>query len=147
MSNKRAAAASGLTASQQDYLEAILQALTGRPSARVRDVARRLHVSAPSVTGALRVLSARGLVRYQPREYITLTPAGRLAARAVSRRHEVLRDFFVRTLGADPREADACACRIEHVISDEVFGRLCRFLKVHRGASSGGDRRARKRVK
>ncbi len=125
-----------LSASQEDYLEAIFHILVTHPAVRVRDLARRLGVSGASVTMALRTLAARGLVHYAPYEFVTLTDEGREAARRVVRRHQVLRDFFVEVLKADPVEAEACACRMEHTISSDVFDRLCRFADAYRKESS-----------
>jgi Mn-dependent DtxR family transcriptional regulator len=50
-----------LSASLEDYLEAILQLERGSRVARVSEIADQLHVSRPSVTGALKNLSGRGL--------------------------------------------------------------------------------------
>jgi DtxR family Mn-dependent transcriptional regulator len=124
-----------LSASQEDYLEAIFNLLLERPAVRARDLARRLGVSGASVTVALRALAARGLVHYAPYELVTLTPEGRAAARRIVRRHQVLRDFFADVLEADPAEAEACACRVEHVLSADLFDRLRRFAETHRQRS------------
>jgi len=118
-----------LSASQEDYLEAIFQLLLDRPAARARDIARRLRVSGASVTTALKHLAARDLIHYAPYEYVTLTAEGRAAARRVARRHAVLRDFFVEELGAEPGEAEACACRVEHAVTPALFERWVRYAQ------------------
>ena len=49
---------SALSSSLEDYLEAIYQIVEQSRVARVRDIAARLGVQKPSVTGALRSLAA-----------------------------------------------------------------------------------------
>jgi len=116
-----------LTASQEDYLEAVLLEVRRNGSARVRDVAARLDVAMPSVTGALKALAKRGLVNYQPYELITLTPRGRRLGEKVAGRHRALREFFTDVLGVEPATAERNACRIEHAVDDDLLERLRSF--------------------
>ncbi len=113
-----------LSASLEDYLETILLLVQSRDEARPRDIARRLDVRAASVTGALRTLVRRGLVRHAPYGGVTLTGDGERAAAAVLRRHEGLRRFFRRVLLLDEGEAEACACRVEHAVPGPVARRF-----------------------
>ncbi len=113
-----------LSRSLEDYLEAVLR-LAGRSgSARVRDIARAMRVGMPSVTTAMKALSRRKLVHYDPYEFIALTARGRVLARRISRRHEVLRGFLADVLGVDGRRAEENACRMEHAVDGVVLGRL-----------------------
>lgn len=36
----------------------------------------------------------------------------------------ILIDFFTKKLGIDPEEAEVNACKIEHLISDEIIDKL-----------------------
>lgn len=118
-----------LTPSQEDYLEAILQLVRRQRVARVRDIAKRLEVGMPSVTSALKALSKRKLVNYDPYQVITLTGRGREAAEEVVRRHELLREFFTNVLGLDGEAAEANACRMEHAVDAALLNRLSRFVE------------------
>jgi DtxR family transcriptional regulator, Mn-dependent transcriptional regulator len=118
-----------LTASQEDYLEAIFEILDQKQAVRAKDIARRLKVKSSSVTGALRVLANKGLINYAPYDVITLTPEGRRIARDVARRHEVLRDFFARILGVEAEKAEEGACRMEHAVPRSVLDKLIRFVE------------------
>ncbi len=118
-----------LSESLEDYLETIFVLLRDKAVARSRDIAERLHVSRPSVTGALQALAERELVNYEPYGHVTLTAAGEAAARRVLRRHEVLKDFMVKVLSIDASEADATACRMEHAVSKAVVDRLVEFAE------------------
>lgn len=133
------ARAAGLSESMEDYLEAILAILREKQAVRVKDIGRRLGVSSPSVTGALRSLSAKGLVNYVPYDVITLTEEGRAAAEDVARRHRVLQRFFTQVLKAGEVEAGEAACRMEHALSPGLMQRLTGFLRLVDTCPDGGD--------
>lgn len=118
-----------LSASMENYLEAIFLLIREHAVARSKEIADRLKVNASSVTGALQSLKDRGLVHYEPYGFVTLTQSGEEAAAKVLRRHEVLRDFFVNVLSIDSAEADETACRLEHGISKGIVDRLVEFAE------------------
>jgi DtxR family Mn-dependent transcriptional regulator len=127
-----ATSAADISASMENYLEAIYLLTREKSVARSRDIAGRLGVNRSSVTGALKALRERRLVNYEPYGYVTLTRTGRDAARRVRRRHEALRDFFVNCLAIDEHEADEAACRMEHGISKHIVDRLIDFAEQAR---------------
>ncbi len=127
-----------LSASLEDYLEAIFHIVKQKGAAKVRDISQRLDVKNPSVTGALQSLAKRELINYAPYDVITLTQEGEKAARDVIRRHEALRKFLVTVLAVDEAEADENACRMEHVISSTVLERLIQFVKFVETCPVGG---------
>ncbi|MBS3734572.1 MAG: metal-dependent transcriptional regulator [Phycisphaerae bacterium] len=127
------------TASQEDYLEAILALLRDGGTARVRDIAQRLGVSNPSVSGALKTLARRGWVCYEPYGRVELAAAGRKAAQRVTRRHEVLQRFLTELAGLESATAEQNACRIEHVV-DEATMRALRHLMDFATHSAAGRR-------
>jgi DtxR family Mn-dependent transcriptional regulator len=118
-----------LSASLEDYLEAIYHLTAGQDVARSKDIAEAMKVSRASVTGALKTLSEKGLVNYKPYGYATLTAAGQRVARRVVRRHEVLTRFFEGLLGAEATTAQAAACRAEHTLGPEITARLMAFME------------------
>lgn len=119
----------GLSASLEDYLEAIYQELREKPVARAKGLSERLSVTQASVTGALRQLAERGLINYAPYGLITLTSAGDELARDVCERHALLLEFFSRVLGSPHDEAEKAACRLEHALPPEIQGRLLAFVR------------------
>jgi DtxR family transcriptional regulator, Mn-dependent transcriptional regulator len=123
----KTAAMQTLSESLEDYLETIFLLIREQAVARSSDIAARLKVSRPSVTGALQALAEKALVNYEPYGYVTLTPSGVAAAQKVLRRHEVLKDFLVKVLSVEEAEADANACRMEHAVSKTVVDRLVEF--------------------
>ncbi len=125
--------------SQEDYLEAILGIIEEKGAVRAKDIAARLDVTSPSVTGALHTLSESGLVNYVPYDVITLTARGRRLAQDVWRRHRLLRDFLTVVLGVGPKEADEVACRMEHALSPRVVKRLASFMRFADMCPTGDD--------
>ena len=111
------------TASGEDYLEAILVLKKKLGMVRSVDVARQMGVSKPSVCVAGNTLKDGGFLTMDENHFLHLTDVGREVAEKIYERH----CFFTQQLiaaGVDPRTAEADACRIEHIISDESFSRL-----------------------
>lgn len=118
-----------LTASLEDYLEAVYVLIGQDGVARVRDIAGRLKVGMPSVTAALKSLAGRGLVNYGAYQMVTLSEQGRQEAARIARRHRVLRQFLVEVIGIEPADAEANACRMEHAMDDRVLERFRQFVE------------------
>ena len=133
-------ATSGLSASLEDYLEAIYYILLEKNAVRAKDIAARLKVSNASVTGALRVLGKRNYLNYTPYDVITFTPKGEKVAKKIALRHEVLRDFLVRVLAVKYEEADEAACRLEHGMSEGIADRLVSFIEFIDSCPLGGSK-------
>jgi DtxR family transcriptional regulator, Mn-dependent transcriptional regulator len=118
-----------LTSAMEDYLEAIYHLEQERRIARVRDIANKLGVKMSSVSSALKSLGSRGLIKYDPHQYITLTERGIEKARQIVRKHEILKRFLVRVLKLDEHVSEDNACRIEHHLDPEVIEKLVRFVE------------------
>ena len=58
-----------------------------------------------------------------------LTEAGHAHASAVRRRHDLLYTYLTRTLGVSPENAEQDACRMEHVVSEELIERIAALLE------------------
>jgi len=133
-----AAKSNSLSASLEDYLEAILNIAGETNVARSKDIAKLLGVSKSSVTGALRVLKEKKLANYKPYDSVTLTKAGQAAAAEVARKHDILKSFFVNILDVEANIAQQAACKAEHTLGPEVITRLLRFIKfVTRNSKNG----------
>ncbi|MCL7487651.1 MAG: metal-dependent transcriptional regulator [Desulfobulbaceae bacterium] len=117
-----------LSASLEDYIEAIYNIITEKQKARSKDIAACLNVSGASVTEALRSLSAKGLINYAPYEAITLTSNGRKAAEDVVQRHNALKQFFMDVLGIKQDIAEQGACRVEHAAPQEIIDQMINFI-------------------
>lgn len=128
-----------LSASLEDYIEAIYHIVNDKHVARSKEIASRLEVSRASVTEALRALARKGLINYAPYEAITMTPKGRKAAKDVIFRHDALKRFFIEVLAIDRTIAEEAACRIEHAAPPEVISRMISFTQFMQLCPRGGD--------
>ena len=114
-----------LYASGEDYLEAILVLQKKLGVVRSVDVARHMEVSKPSVCHAVATLRDGGFLTMGEDHFLHLTDVGREVAERIYERH----CFFTEQLiaaGVDPKTAEADACRIEHIISQDSFEKIRR---------------------
>jgi DtxR family Mn-dependent transcriptional regulator len=121
-------AAAPLTATLEDYLEAIFNIVSQHKVARSMEIAERLNVRRPTVTTALRTLAQKGLINYEPRSYVTLTQKGERLARCVDKRHHVLHDIFTKVLRLPGRDAEKVACLMEHGMNTQVCRKFTSLL-------------------
>jgi len=136
MSTKRT---TRISATLEDYLEAILNQEEREGAARVRDIAASVSVHKSTVTAALHTLAEKRLVNYVPYGPITLTESGRRIAERVKHDHDVIRAFLRDILLVDDEVAEENACRMEHVIDRTVLDRLVVFAKYMRDRQAAGD--------
>ena len=112
-----------LHASGEDYLEAILVLQKQKGMVRSVDVARHMDVSKPSVCHAVATLKNGGFLTMDDGFFLHLTNIGREVAEQIYEKHRFFTECLI-AAGVDPETAEADACRIEHVISEESFKRL-----------------------
>lgn len=120
---KTAGAGVGVTASLEDYLEAIRALIESHGHAHTRDIAGRLGVKMPSVTRALQLLAKQGHIVYRKNYPILLTASGAAIAEEVQRRHSFLEGFFRNHLGLEEEKASRMACKIEHIVDFDTMAR------------------------
>lgn len=112
--------------SSEDYLESIYLLSETLPAVHRIDVAKRLNVSGAAVNKAVNLLLENGFV-YEEGKHVFLTERGKAYAQRVYDRHCRLLEFFL-FLGVSEENAEADACKIEHVLSEESFEKLQAFL-------------------
>ena len=120
---------STVSASIQDYLEAILNLSEQYSTVRITDLARSLQISKASVTGMVSSMVQQKLIEHNKYGPIALTKAGKDEASNVRYRHKVIKDFLTRILGVDNKTAEREACRMEHAISFDTTEKLVHFLE------------------
>ena len=115
-----------LTISIQDYLKNIYELTENGENATTNALAKKLNISAPSVTGMVQKLASSkpALVEYQKHQGVTLTREGKKAALEVIRHHRLLEAWLVQTLGYSWDEVHEEAERLEHVISEDFERRI-----------------------
>lgn len=110
------------------YLKALYTVLQTSPPATVSKVAEVMGVSAPSASEMLRRLDHQGYVTGAGDEGLQLTPAGHAKATKVVRRLRLAERLLTDVLKLDLPKVYDEACKMEHVISDEVEARLAAVL-------------------
>ena len=98
------------------------------------DVANRLEFSKASISRAMGILRDAGFIDMAENGHgpILLTEKGREKASSIYRRHQVLTDFLQIVTGVDAVKAEENACRIEHVIDEEIFQGINSFVENHK---------------
>ena len=114
--------------SREMYLETILVLSKEKGFVRAVDVANKLNYSKPSVSRAVKNLVNEGAITVLDDGNIVLLEDGLKEAEAIYEKHKILTEVFIKYLKLDPELAEADACKVEHVISDETFDAIKKLL-------------------
>lgn len=115
--------------SREMYLETILVLMKRKGQVRSIDIARELNFSKPSVSRAVGILKDDDFISVDADGFIELTDKGQKKAQDIYEKHKVLTTFLTDIIKVAPETAEEDACRIEHVISDDTFQGIKRYLK------------------
>lgn len=115
--------------SEEMYLETILLLHRGKPNVRAVDIRDELGLAKSSVSRAVNLLEKKGYIHID-RETgnLTFTDMGRKKADGIYERHQTLTKVLTK-LGANPELAEENACRMEHVVSDEMMEVFRTYIK------------------
>lgn len=114
--------------SEEMYLETILLLKKKKADIRSVDIVDELNYAKSSVSRAVNLLKERGYILVEDNGVIKLTDAGTKRAQDIYDRHRVITELLIK-IGADRDSAEDNACRIEHVISDDLFIVMRDFLE------------------
>lgn len=128
MCAKTQALSSGL----EDYLEEIYIAHLNETPLKGAELARKLNISRASVSEALSKLVAKDLIKYNSYEAISLTRKGLEDAQQIYAKHHILKNFFESVLEITPQEASDNACKIEHIISQNILNKMIEFTEFYK---------------
>lgn len=106
--------------SEEMYLETILLLKKRKGTVRSVDIVEELGYAKSSVSRGVNLLIEKGYVTIGRAGELSFTEEGLKKAAAVYERHRVI-TAVLRSMGASKEVAEENACRIEHVISDELF--------------------------
>ena len=110
--------------SREEYLEAIFKLAEQSGGATVGRVADELGLAAPSVSQMVARLTSEGLIERDAAGRLVLTERGRREALRLVRRHRLSERFLTDYLALPWDQVHDEACKLEHVLSDEVEQRL-----------------------
>lgn len=118
-------------ASAEDYLERILILSENNDELHAIDIARSMNFSKPSVSIALKKLQEKKLIKIDDNLHIHLTETGRDIATKVYEKHTIISKALI-SLGVDEEIAKEDACKLEHVLSEESFDAIKKFINKNR---------------
>lgn len=114
--------------SGEDYLETILLLQNKNGFVRSIDIARELDYTKASISRAMSILKKSEYINMDASGQILLTEKGLSKAMEVYERHQLITDYLIKTLGVSEEIASQDACRIEHVISEQIFEKIKQFI-------------------
>lgn len=114
--------------SMEMYLETIFLIEKNHGHAHNVDVAKELGVSKASVSKAMKTLKAKGYVSNETYGTITLTDEGRKISERIFRNHKLISLFLEHSLELQTEEASENACKIEHVLSENMVKAIQKYL-------------------
>lgn len=115
--------------SGENYLETILMLKEKKGTVRSIDIARELNFSKPSVSRAMGILRESGYITMEPSGEIQLTESGKEKAGEIYGRHRLLTAFLSEVIGVSAQVAEENACRMEHILDQEVVDGIGQFMK------------------
>ncbi|MGN0675067.1 MAG: metal-dependent transcriptional regulator [Oscillospiraceae bacterium] len=118
--------------SGEDYLETILILHKKTGFVRSIDIANELGYSKPSISRAVGILKSDGYINVERSGQIVLTESGKLKAEQIYDRHLMLRRFLSEILGVSAENSEQDACRIEHILSEETYSKLKKFIENYK---------------
>ncbi|MGB3714412.1 MAG: metal-dependent transcriptional regulator [Candidatus Promineifilaceae bacterium] len=121
---------SGMSESEEMYLVTITSLVERGESEPVpiSRLAEELSILPVSANQMVHKLVEEDLVSYLPYRGVELTPRGKQIAQRVLRQRRLWEVFLVEHLGVSAVEADALACRFEHITPSLVTDQLDDFL-------------------
>ncbi|MCM1228106.1 MAG: metal-dependent transcriptional regulator [Clostridium sp.] len=117
------------TESREDYLETILLLMKRNGNVRSIDIANELNYSKPSISRAVGILKSNGYINVDDGGWITFTGLGLKHAEEVYEKHINIKKFLISSLKISADTAEADACKIEHIISEETYCRIKEYVE------------------
>jgi DtxR family Mn-dependent transcriptional regulator len=117
------------TPAEDEYVEAIYaRHERGQKRIRASEIRSDLKVKGSSVTQMLKKLEKKGLVHYDLYGGVELTRKGRSHGLLIKRRHRLAERLLKDVLGYDLASVHDEACKLEHVLNDEVADKISRII-------------------
>lgn len=113
--------------SAENYLETILMLSKKLPVVRSVDIANELGFKKSSVSIAMKNLRENNHITVSDAGFIFLTDSGRQIAEMIFERHELISNWLM-SMGVSEETALEDACKMEHVISQESFEAIKKFI-------------------
>ncbi|MEM4221572.1 MAG: metal-dependent transcriptional regulator, partial [Thermoplasmata archaeon] len=115
----------------EEYLEIIYRLEEKGVKATTVTLSEALKISPSTVTEMLQKLAEKGYLEYVSYKGVTLTEKGREIGRKILERHRLVEEFL-KFINVDERKIHDLACKIEHVMDDDVFNGISNLLYKYR---------------
>ncbi|MDG3210802.1 MULTISPECIES: metal-dependent transcriptional regulator [Streptococcus] len=112
----------------ENYLENIYILSLENIEVRHKDLTEKMNRAKSVVTKAIHILEEKGYVIYDEDKIIRLTEKGRSIAERVYEKHVYIENLLLEA-GVNKYIAESEACDIEHVISDESFEKIKKYIE------------------
>lgn len=110
------------------YLETILILEKRNNQVKAIDIAHELNYSKPSISRAVANLKKQEYIDVLEDGNILLTDSGRIKATSIYEKHCIISEFLTKTLNLNQEEAEENACKIEHIITDNCFEEMRKYI-------------------
>lgn len=118
----------GLTGSQRKYLCAIHTIENEKKAARIKDIAQILSLGAAAVSEAVKKLSTKNFVNYEPYGVISLTEAGKKSALETIKMKKTVEKFLLKVPEITPEEAAIAASDISSLLAPNIIKKIEHFV-------------------
>ncbi|MBS7623304.1 metal-dependent transcriptional regulator [Candidatus Bathyarchaeota archaeon] len=112
----------------EEYLENIYRLQERVGCAKTKELAKKMQVTLGTVTNTVELLEREGLVEHRPYRGVKLTKDGRRIALGVIRRHRLAERLLADILHLDWSRVHEGACRLEHVLTEDLAKPLGKIL-------------------
>lgn len=119
----------GHSESEEMYLKTIRQLREKKECVRATNIVEELGYTKGAVSLAMKRLARKEYIVMDDLGRIQLTESGEQRANEVCERGRLLTEFLMK-IGAEEELARDNACRIEHVVSQELIGAVRDFLEA-----------------
>lgn len=118
-----------MTFSEENYLKTIYHiTVVSHSEVSTNAIAEMMETKASSVTDMIKKLAEKDLVHYKKYQGVSLTEAGKLAAKMIVRKHRLWEVFLVEKLDFSWDEVHDIAEQLEHIKSEQLINKLDDFL-------------------
>ena len=99
--------------------------------ARAIDISNYLQLTRGSVSITLKKLKQKGYVKEDQNKFLRLSTKGRELINAVLSKRRLMETFFATILGVPADIAEADACKIEHLLTQETSAKMLSFVGLY----------------
>ena len=111
---------------QEDYLEAVYVLREKNGRVKCVNIAEYMGRSKPTILTAVKALEEKGYIMNN-RHSLLLTEKGEELAKRVHERHQYFKKLLM-LAGVEEETADKEACVMEHVLSEDSYEKLKKYL-------------------